>query len=332
MSFMIGDVEIKGKVILAPMAGITSFSYRKFMQPFGCALTYSEMISDCALIQGNHETKKLFASDGKSDRPLALQIFGGNEETLLEALDILNKYTSNYDILDLNLACPVPKVTKNNGGSSWLKDQNKLFDMVSKIVKASSKPVSCKIRLGFDDINVEDTVKTLERAGVKFIAIHARTKKQLYSGEPNFKALENIHNIISIPWCVSGNIFTVKDALEALKITKCDAIMVARGAEGNPELISNINHALNNEPYDEKKDFLKQCNYLETYITYMFQEFEEITCVRILRGILPHFFDGTTGTKQLKNELCSNTNSKQDIFNIINKYKVLYFNRDDNHS
>lgn len=326
MSFFIGNVEIKGKVILAPMAGITSFSYRKFMSKFGCALHYTEMISDCALIQNNNETKKLIVSDGVSDFPLALQLFGGSKETLLKAVDILNNSNYNFEILDLNLACPVPKVTKNNGGSTWLKNQELLYDMVNSIVKVSKKPVSCKIRLGFDDINVEDTVKTLQNAGVSFIAIHARTKKQLYMGEPDFDALKNIHKFIKIPWCISGNIFTVKDALNALDITKADAVMVARGGKGNPLLISNINKALNNEDYDEKKDFLKQIELSREYIDLMISEFGEVLGVKLLRGVLPSFFNDIEGCKQFKNELCSKINNINDIEELFTKYINKYNN------
>ena len=316
MSFKIGDISINGKVILAPMAGITSFSYRKFMHQFGYCLSYTEMISDCALMYGNHETYKLLASDG-SDRPLAVQLFGGNKETLLKGLDCINKSGCNYDILDLNLACPMPKVTKNNGGSSWLTDQEKLYDMVSAIVEASPKPVSCKIRLGFNEVNVNETVVTLEKAGVKFIAIHARTRKELYLGQPHFEELKEIHNLIHIPFCVSGNIYTVNDALNALEITKADAIMVARGGVGNPELITNINKALNNEDYCEIKNLEKQKEYVKQFVSIMLEEFEETIAVRMLRGILPHFFDGIPGTKPLKNELCTKTNTKEDVYNLL---------------
>ena len=165
MSFNIGSIEIKSKVILAPMAGITSFSYRKLMNKFGCGLTYSEMISDCGLIYKNPSTYCLLKTDG-SDRPLAIQLFGGSKETLLKGLNELENLGIEYDILDLNLACPVPKVVKNNGGSSWLKDQEKLYEMVSEICKRSKKPVSCKIRLGWNDINVIETCKTLEKAEI----------------------------------------------------------------------------------------------------------------------------------------------------------------------
>lgn len=320
MSFFIGNIEIKKRVILAPMAGITSFSYRKFMNKFGVGLTYSEMISDCGLIYGNNGTLELLKSDG-SDRPLAIQLFGGSKESILKGLDILNSLDITYDILDLNLACPVPKVVKNNGGSSWLKDQDKLFDMVSAVCQKSTKPVSCKIRLGYNDVNVIDTCKTLEKAGCKFIAIHCRTKKQLYSGFPDFNAIKDLKKEINIPFCVSGNIYTVKDALEALKITKADAVMVARGGIGNPNLITNINKALNNEEYNEEKNLSEQLNYLTEFALSLIEEFGEVKAIRMLRGIATKFLDGIKDMKKYKNKICQEIKTKQDLLRIIDEIK-----------
>lgn len=319
MSFKIGDVEIKGKVILAPMAGITSFSYRKFMMQFKPALTYTEMVSDCGLIYENERTLDYLKTDG-TDRPLAIQIFGGKKEELVEAIKIIKKTNVKYDVLDLNLACPVNKVIRNNGGSNWLKDQDKLFEMVSDVVKNSKKPVSCKIRLGFDKVNVEETVKTLEKAGVKFIAIHARTRSQAYSGKANYEALKNIHKLIKIPFCVSGDIFSVQDALNALKITRADAVMVARGAVGNPELVLNINKALNNEEYNETLDINRQYKYLKEYVSNLVNEYGEKRAVSLLRGIAPKFFLKIPNTKQLRIELASTIQKEQDIYSICNKY------------
>ena len=185
MSFLIKDLEIKKRVILAPMAGITSFSYRKFMNEFNPGLTYTEMISDFGLIFHNKKTIDMLYSDG-SDRPLAIQLFGGSKETILKAIDVLNELNLKYDVLDLNLACPVPKVTKNGSGSSWLTRPDELYDMVRAVVSYSPKPVSAKIRLGYDEVNVDTIAPLLEQAGVSFLAIHARTKKELYS-EINLK-------------------------------------------------------------------------------------------------------------------------------------------------
>lgn len=302
MDLKIKDLTLKGKVILAPMAGITSFSYRKFMNQFGTAITYTEMISDCGLIYGNKKTFEMLQTDG-SDRPLGIQLFGGHKDTLLKAIDILESANIKYDLLDINLACPVNKVIKSNGGSTWLKDQKSLYDMMKAVCEKSTKPVTAKIRLGFNEINVEDTVKTLERAGVSFIMIHARTRKDLYSGKPKSEELKNIKNIINIPFGVSGDIFTVDDALNALSITHADAILVARGGVGNPLLVKNINNALNGLPLEETS-IEKQYKYFKEYSNLLKIEKGEKIATSILKGIAPKFFlMFKEETKELRKQL-----------------------------
>ena len=188
-TLLIKNYEIKSKVILAPMAGITSFSYRKFMHEFNPnALTFTEMISDFGLIYDNEKTLNLLKSDG-SDKPLAIQLFGGSKETIIKAINVINNLDIDFDFLDLNLACPMPKIIKNKAGSFWLKDQEKLYDLMKDVVLTSKKPVTAKVRIGYDEININETVKTLEKAGVSFISIHARTRDQLYYGKPNFEVL-----------------------------------------------------------------------------------------------------------------------------------------------
>lgn len=319
MGFAINKINLKGKVILAPMAGITSFSYRKFMNNFGPAITYTEMISDCGLIYGNKKTFEMLKTDG-SDRPLGIQLFGGKKETLLKAVDILENCGVNYDVLDINLACPVNKVVKSNGGSTWLKDQDALLDLMSSIVNKSSKPVSAKIRLGYNDVNVNETVQTLEKAGVSFIMIHARTRKDLYHGKPRFEELSKVRDLISIPFGVSGDIYTPDDAINALNITRADAILVARGGVGNPLLISNINHLLNNEPLEEIT-FLKQLNYLNEYINLLVLEKGERIAISILKGIGPKFFVMFKDKyKKLREELILSKNIGE-FTKILNRYK-----------
>ena len=320
MPILIGNVQINGKVILAPMAGITSFSYRKFMKQFGPSLEYTEMVSDCGLIYENKKTLAYLLSDG-SDRPLAIQIFGGKTEQLLEAIDIIEKTKVKYDILDLNLACPVPKVIKNNGGSSWLKDQEALYEMVSAVCKKSKKPVSCKIRLGFNEINIDETVQTLEKAGCKFIAIHARTKAQAYSGKANYEALKNVRDLIKIPFCISGDIYSVDDAINALKITRANCVMVARGGVGNPKLIQNLNLYFENKPYDENLNFDEQAIYLKEYMGYLIEEYGEEKAISLLRGIAPKFFTKIPNTKDIRVRLAQNINKKSDVLKILDLYK-----------
>lgn len=308
------------EVILAPMAGITSFSYRKFMKQFGCSITYTEMISDCGLIYDNKRTFDMIKSDG-SDRPLAIQLFGGKKETLLEAIEILEKSGVNYDILDLNLACPVPKVTKGNGGSSWLKDIEKMKDMVSAVVKKSSKPVSCKVRLGWETINIKEIAKALEEAGCELLIIHARTKKELYSGTPHYEELSSLHELISIPYAVSGNIFTLEDAKKAKEITKADFIAVARGGIGNPTLLTNINNYLKGNDEIETTSIKKQKEYLLEFINLLVLEVGEVRANSILRGIAPKFFNMFPNSKELRNEIATKSTSLERMLEIINSIK-----------
>lgn len=303
------------------MAGVTFFAYRKFMKPFGCDIVYSEMVSDCGLIYGNKETDKILYSDN-SEFPYALQLFGGSKETICKAIDILEERQVKYDILDINLACPVPKVTKNNGGSARLKDPLLLEEMISMVVKKSKKPVSCKIRLGWDDshINVEEICKILEKCGVEFIAIHARTTKQGYTGKARYEELKNIHNIIKIPFGISGDIFEVSDALTALEVTKANAVLVARGGIGNPLLLTNIRKAINNEHDYDKSNFKKQKEYLLEFTKMLIDEKGEKNAISILRGIAPKFFNDLPNGKQLKVQIATSMNNYDDLEQIVNKY------------
>lgn len=323
MSFFIKDIEIKKNVILAPMAGITSFSYRKFMNEFHPGLTYTEMISDFALIYHNKKTFDMLYTDG-SDHPLAVQLFGGSKETILKSMDVLKELNINYDTLDLNLACPVPKVTKNNSGSKWLTRKEELFDMVQAVVRKSEKPVSAKIRLGYDDVNVDEIAPLLEKAGISFLAIHARTKKELYLGKPHFDLLKKIRDEIKIPFCVSGNIYTVEDALNALKITRANAVMVARGGIGNPLLIENINRALEGKNDFIETDFNRQVKYLYRFIDLLIKEKGEKAAFSILKGIAPKFFLNLDlpNVKNLRSSLSRDIDSLSKTKEIIENYKI----------
>ena len=310
------------KVVLAPMAGITSFSYRKLMQKFEVALSYTEMISDCGLIYGNKETSELLLTDGKEGL-LAVQLFGGSKETLIKGIEILESMNIHYDILDLNLACPVYKVTRNNGGSSWLKDAVLLEDMIKAVVEKSSKPVSCKIRLGWDDsrINVDEVCDILQRNGVSLIAIHARTTKQGYTGKARYEELKNVRNILHIPFIISGDIFTVDDAINAMEITGADAVMVARGGTGNPLLAKEINSRIAGIlDYKETRNFNEQKAFLLEYAKNLIEEKGEVRAIRLLRGIAPKFFSHFPFSKEIRSRICTSINTFEDLTSLLNLY------------
>ena len=329
---MVNSIDIKNlfkdkKVVLAPMAGITSFSYRKLMQKYGVALSYTEMISDCGLIYGNKETSELLYTDG-SEGPLAVQLFGGSKETLVKGIEILESMNLPYDILDLNLACPVYKVTRNNGGSSWLKDLVLLEEMIKEVVKKSSRPVSCKIRLGRDDshINVDEACKILQDNGVSLIAIHARTTKQGYTGKARYEELKNVRGILHIPFLISGDIFTVDDAINAMQITGADGVMIARGGTGNPLLVKEINSSfaeiLN---YKEPRTFGEQKEFLIEYSKNLVKEKGEDRAIRLLRGIAPKFFSHFPFSKEIRSRICMSIKTFSDLIEILEFYEQKQF-------
>ncbi|MCQ2796071.1 MAG: tRNA-dihydrouridine synthase family protein [Bacilli bacterium] len=315
----IGNVKIKSQVVLAPMAGITSLSYREFMKPFGVGYSVTEMISDAGIVHHNQKTID-YLKTSKLDRPVALQLFGSKVETTLKAIDIINKELKiQYDFLDLNFGCPVRKVTSSGAGSSWLKDPKKLEKYVKAIVKHSKKPVTAKIRLGIDNehINVKEIIDVLTKAGVKAIAVHARTTKELYSGKPHFALLKDFGKHMKVPLIVSGNIFTLDDAINALKITKADAVMVARGGIGNPHLITQIDRYLSKKQKIDNVSLLKNIEYCRKFARMLIQEKGERTAISILRSIAPRFLQGFKDAKKYRIMLSQNIDVFSDLDKIL---------------
>lgn len=319
--FKFGNIEVKGKVILAPMAGYTFTAYREFMNAFGVSLCFSEMVSDMGLIYGNKETAAFIDFD-KSDVPTGVQLFGSNPDNIVKALKICEERNPNIDFYDINMGCPVDKVTKTGAGSALLKNPKICGDIIRRIKEVTNKPVSAKIRLGWDShsINYLEVIKELEDAGVDLISIHARTKKELYIGEPHFDLLKDLREKMRVPLIVSGNIFAPEDAIRALEITKADGVMVARGGVGNPLLITNINRVLNGEKCIEYS-FEKQVEYCLDLANRVVKEKGEYMGIRIFRSMAPKFFSNLPNAKKLRGRLASEMNSIDDIVRLINEYK-----------
>ena len=317
----IGNVTINGRVVLAPMAGFTSTGFRKFMKPFGVSLAYSEMVSDMGLIYGNKETFTYLNSD-ESERPLGIQLFGSDPKNMAEAAKIVEKYTNKFDFFDINAGCPVNKVTKSGAGSSLLRNPETLANIVKAIREVTDKPITVKIRLGWDNnhINFMEVIKLLEDAGVSAIAIHARTTKELYSGTPHYDLLKDLQSKMRVPLIVSGNIYTLDDAINALNITGAKAVMVARGIVGNPTLIRQINtyyetgERIPNASLDEQK---KYCLELAKYLI---EEKGEDTAMRIYRSIAPKFFSGFANSKSLRLKLAQDMSTYQFLKETLEGY------------
>ncbi|MEK5183541.1 tRNA dihydrouridine synthase DusB [Solibacillus sp. FSL W7-1324] len=235
--FQIGDIIMDNRVVLAPMAGICNSAFRLTVKEFGAGLVYAEMISDKALNIRNKKTLDMLYIDER-ENPMTLQIFGGDKENLVEAAKFVDKHTT-ADIIDINMGCPVNKIIKCEAGAKWLLDPNKIYEMVSAVVDAVDKPVSVKMRIGWDEERVfaVENAQAAERAGASAIAMHGRTRVQMYEGKANWDVLAEVKKNISIPFIANGDVETPEDAKRILEHTNADAVMIGRAALGNPWMI-----------------------------------------------------------------------------------------------
>ena len=318
--FKFGNFVIDNKVALAPMAGITSSGYRKFMASFKPGFMVTEMVSDMGLIYGNEETKSYVRYE-KCGIPVGVQLFGNSPENLAKAALICENLNSNIDFYDVNMGCPVPKVTKSGAGSSLMANPVLCGQIVRAIKEATHKPVTVKIRLGNGNNSDKflEVIDEVQKAGVDLIAIHPRTAKEMYGGKPHWELVKKLKNVVKVPLVVSGNIYTVEDAKNALEITGADAVMIARGGVGNPCLISNINKFYLNQEI-ETPSLHEQIDYCKQLARLLIEEKGENKAMRVYRGIATKFFDGFPNSKQLKSRLSTALNTYPDLCCILDEY------------
>ncbi len=317
----LGNLKVEGKVILAPMAGITSEGYRKYMNSFGCNLCYTEMVSDMGIIYENKETED-YVKFEKDICPTGVQLFGNNPANLAKASLKCLSMNPNIDFFDVNMGCPVPKVTKAGSGSAIMRDPKLAGDIIRAIKEVVNLPVTAKIRLGYEEVNFLEVIKELENAGVDAIAIHARTRKELYYGIPHYELIENLQSKMKVPLIVSGNIFTVDDALNALKITGATAVMIARGGIGNPMLIKDLNDALDGKEPECIYTFENQKKMCIELADSLIKEKGETLAMRIYRSIAPKFFSGFPNSKSLRVKLASQMTTYQSMLDILNDFTI----------
>ncbi|MGM9887418.1 MAG: tRNA dihydrouridine synthase DusB [Lactococcus sp.] len=242
----IGDIEIQNKIVLAPMAGINNKAFLKTAKEFGAGLVVTEMISDKGIEHRNEKTLGMMDFEGVP-HPLSMQIFGGEVDTLVEAAKFVEANTV-ADIIDINMGCPVPKVTKNEAGSRLLLDPDKVYDVVSNVSKAISKPLTVKIRLGWDDDHLfcVENAKAIEAAGGAAVAMHCRTKAQQYTGnaQENWHWLSKLTEAVNIPVIGNGDVKTPEDAMRMIDQTGVSGVMMGRAALGNPWILHRTEHFL----------------------------------------------------------------------------------------
>lgn len=240
---MIGDVKADNPLILAPMAGVTDLPFRVLSKEHGSGINYMEMVSAKAITYKNKNTFALL-DIAEGEGPVALQLFGSEPQIISEAIKMIDDRP--YDILDINMGCPVPKVVNNGEGSALMKNPKLVYDIVSAMVKASSKPVTAKIRKGFDEENVNavEIARIIESAGAKAVAVHGRTREQFYSGKADWEIIRQVKEAVSIPVIGNGDANSPKAVQKMFEETGCDGVMIARAARGNPWIFEQTLHYL----------------------------------------------------------------------------------------
>jgi nifR3 family TIM-barrel protein len=303
----IGNIEMKNNVVLAPMAGVCNPAFRLIAKEFGCGLVCAEMVSDKAIVHGNKRTLEMLYVDER-EKPLSLQIFGGDKETLVEAAKVVDQHT-NADIIDINMGCPVPKITKCDAGARLLLDPNKIEEVVSAVVNAVSKPVTVKMRIGWDEQHVYavENAKAVERAGGQAIAVHGRTREQMYTGTANWDIIREVKQSVKIPVIGNGDVFSPEDARKILDHTGCDGVMIGRAALGNPWMlyrtIEYLTHGiLPTEPTPREKMDIAMLH-LDRLIDLK----GESTAVRDFRKHAAWYLKGLIGGAKVRDEVVEQT-------------------------
>ena len=240
----IGNVEIPNRVVVAPMAGISNSAFRVTVKEAGAGLVVCEMISDQGIHFRHKKTLEMLYID-ETEHPLSIQIFGGTKDSLVEAAKFVAENTT-ADIIDINMGCPVNKIIKAEAGAKWLLDPNKVYEMVEAVSSAIEKPVTVKMRIGWDDEHIFAVENALaaQAAGAAAVAMHGRTRVQMYEGKANWEVLREVSQQLTIPFIGNGDVKTPEDAKRMLDEVGCDAVMIGRAALGNPWMIRRTQHYL----------------------------------------------------------------------------------------
>ncbi len=322
--FKIGNIEIKNRIVLAPMAGICNSAFRKIIKEMGVGLIYAEMVSDKAIYYNSKKTENMLYME-ESERPIAQQIFGSDKDTFIYAAkEIYEKM--HPDIIDINMGCPVPKVAlRAQAGSALLKNPEKIYDIVHAVVETVPVPVTVKIRIGWDEnsINAVEVAKICEKAGASAITVHGRTRNQGYSGNVNYDIIRQVKQNVSIPVIGNGDIVDIESA-KKMFATGVDAIMIGRGCLGNPWLIKELVNYFDKGITIEKPTPQEKIEMCFHHMDYLSKIKPEKVCVLEMRSHIAWYLKGLTNSIDIKKQVFQATTMKElkeILENYLNNYE-----------
>lgn len=312
----IGNLNLDNKVFLSPMAGVTDLPFRLICKEQDCGMLYTEMVNAKALCYDDQNTKKMLKIE-EEEHPVAIQIFGSDPEYMGGAAKILNSYPN--EILDINMGCPAPKVVKNGDGSALLKNPELAAKVLRAVVDNSEKPVTLKIRKGWDDtcINAVEIAKISQDCGISAIAVHGRTREQYYSGKADWDIIKEVKQNVSIPVIGNGDVFEVEDAINMLNKTNCDAIMIGRGAQGNPWIFKRINHYMQTGEILPDPTLEEKIDTAMKHLKLAVQEHGEYVAVREMRKHIAWYLKGLRNSAKVRDEI----NKIESYEEVVNKLK-----------
>ena len=303
----IGDIETKNNIFLAPMAGYTDVAFRHLCKKFGAGLTTTEMVSAKGLIYDSEKTKWLLHTSPLEDIKV-VQLFGHEPEVLFSAIQ--NNVLDDFDIIDLNMGCPAPKIIKNGEGSFLMKNPDLAYEIVRASCSATKRPITVKMRLGYDEDNSVLFAKTIEKAGASAITVHGRLKTQGYSGKADYEKIAKVKNAVNIPVVANGDVVDKNSYDEILKITGADAVMIGRASVGNPHIFAEIQNL--DIPFDKFECIEEQFEILLKY-------YDEHFVVTNMRKQIAQYLKGLNLSSQDKLAVLSEEKS-QNVLNLLQKY------------
>lgn len=319
----IGNVTLKNNLILAPMAGVTDLPFRLLCKEQGAGLLCMEMVSAKAILYKNKNTEELLTIDPR-ENPVSLQLFGSDPDIISEIAKQIEDRP--FDILDINMGCPVPKVVNNGDGSALMKNPVLAGEIIEKTVRAIQKPVTVKIRKGFDDdhVNAVEMAHIAEESGAAAVAVHGRTREQFYSGKADWDIIRQVKERVSIPVIGNGDLLTAEDVIAMEKQTGCDGFMIARGAEGNPWIFRQILHYFETGEQLPKPDFSEMTEMLLRHAKMQLEFKGEYTGIREIRKHAAWYTAGYKNSSRLRGRINEVENYEQleALFREVQSYNV----------